>query len=250
MYGSLDIPEWMKTTNDRTVFRDFVYPARPLQSLDSSIFHDRAILSPRNDLVHQFNDEITAFRGTLSRDFYSYDEVRNQESTGQLTDYTPEYLRQVTCQGLPLGILRIQVGMPVMLLRNYYPKLGLCNGTRLIVTRLYSRCIKGRIVSQDPRFHGKEHIISRFTLDSNDELPFSMVRKQLPLRPCFAMTINKSQGQTLKMVGVDLSTPVFTHGQLYVALSRVTDVQNLLILLPPRARTSSNVVYPEALLTR
>ncbi|POS82216.1 hypothetical protein EPUL_006683, partial [Erysiphe pulchra] len=52
MYGSLDIPELMKTTNDRTVFRDFVYPARPLQSLDSSIFHDRAILSPRNDLVH------------------------------------------------------------------------------------------------------------------------------------------------------------------------------------------------------
>ncbi|POS86702.1 hypothetical protein EPUL_003476 [Erysiphe pulchra] len=140
--------------------------------------------------------------------------------------------------------------MPVMLLRNYNPKLGLCNGTRLIVTRFYSRCVKGRIVFQDPRFHGKEHVISRFTLDSNDELPFSMVRKQLPVRPCFAMTINKSQGQTLKIVGVDLSTPVFTHRQLYVALSRVTDVQNLFILLPPRASRTDNVVYPEALLTQ
>ncbi len=36
------------------------------------------------------------------------------------------------------------------------------------------------------------------------------------------MTINKSQGQSLKYVGLDLRVPVFTHGQLYVALSRAT----------------------------
>jgi ATP-dependent exoDNAse (exonuclease V) alpha subunit len=34
------------------------------------------------------------------------------------------------------------------------------------------------------------------------------------------MTINKAQGQTLHTVGVDLRSPVFSHGQLYVALSR------------------------------
>ena len=45
-------------------------------------------------------------------------------------------------------------------------------------------------------------------------------RHQFPIRPAHAMTINKSQGQTFDMVGMDLRRDVFNHGQLYVALSR------------------------------
>ncbi len=40
------------------------------------------------------------------------------------------------------------------------------------------------------------------------------------MRPAFAMTINKSQGQTFKHIGIFLRDSVFSHGQLYVALSR------------------------------
>ena len=47
-----------------------------------------------------------------------------------------------------------------------------------------------------------------------------MIRNQFPLIPAFAMTINKSQGQSFKNVGISLANPVFSHGQLYVALSR------------------------------
>jgi len=45
----------------------------------------------------------------------------------------------------------------------------------------------------------------------------------------FAMTINKSQGQTFEKVVVDLRKDVFNHGQLYVALSRVRSWDSLKI---------------------
>jgi len=50
------------------------------------------------------------------------------------------------------------------------------------------------------------------------------------------MTINKSQGQTIPNVGVYLPDPVFSHGQLYVAMSRATDRTHIRVLaLPPNA---------------
>jgi ATP-dependent exoDNAse (exonuclease V) alpha subunit len=65
------------------------------------------------------------------------------------------------------------------------------------------------------------------------------------------MAINKSQGQSLQIVGVDLRTAVFSHGQLYVALSRVTDVRRLTVLNgPERGRHVQNVVYSEVLESR
>ena len=65
--------------------------------------------------------------------------------------------------------------------------------------------------------------------DSN--FPFVMVRKQFPIRPCFAMTINKAQGQTLDMVGLYLPRPLFTHGQLYVAFSPVRRKSAIMVCL-------------------
>lgn len=62
------------------------------------------------------------------------------------------------------------------------------------------------------------------------------------------MTINQSQGQSLRIVGLHLLTPVFAHGRLYVALSRCTDYRNLSILLPFDSNgTTQNVVYKEVL---
>ena len=62
-------------------------------------------------------------------------------------------------------------------------------------------------------------------------LPFTLQRRQFPLKPCFAMTINKSQSQTLTRVGVYLQSEIFAHGQLYVAFSRVGRLADLKVSL-------------------
>jgi ATP-dependent DNA helicase PIF1 len=49
------------------------------------------------------------------------------------------------------------------------------------------------------------------------------------------MTVNKAQGQTIPNVGVYLPKPVFSHGQLYVALSRATARSSIRVLAMPSA---------------
>ena len=67
------------------------------------------------------------------------------------------------------------------------------------------------------------------TNPSDTVIPF--VRLQFPVRLAFCMTINKSQGQTLDYVGLYLPSPVFSHGQLYVAMSRVSKPSAIKILI-------------------
>jgi hypothetical protein len=97
-------------------------------------------------------------------------------------------------------------------------------------------------------FDGQLRTIPRVKLQSTDQqLSFTLSRKQFLLALSFAMTINKSQGQLFKAVGVDLRSPVFTHGQFYVAASRVTSKAGLCVLLPPGTNYICNIVYPEIL---
>ena len=133
-----------------------------------------------------------------------------------------------------------------MLLRNLSPKQGLCNGTRLILTKVSNILLNCKIASGDHA--GEEVLIPRINIMHRDELFIDWNRRQFPVRPAFAMTINKSQGQTFKTVGVWLEEAVFTHGQLYVAASRVGNPHHLHFAVNKSAEGKTrNVVYKEVL---
>jgi ATP-dependent DNA helicase PIF1 len=92
-------------------------------------------------------------------------------------------------------------------------------GNNLISAEILTGSHRGDIVT-----------IPRIDLAPSDKsLPFIFKRGPFPAIPAFAMTINKSQGQTFDHVGVQLAEPGFSHGQLYVALSRARNPNNIKI---------------------
>jgi len=239
------IPDNKSKSLANAIYPTLSNPAAPLPSCQH--LSERAILAARNDTVDNLNVQLLASMRGDAVTSYSADKIVDQENAEH---YASEYLNTINLSSLPPHELKLKVGAPVILLRNLSPSTGLCNGTRLKVIRISQRVIECEILAG--KHAGNIVFIPRIPLasSSTSDLPFDFQRTQFPLRLAFAMTINKAQGQTLRHVGLDLREPVFTHGQLYVALSRVTDAANLKIIVPdtPEARREGkikNVVYSE-----
>ena len=227
-----------------------IYPGIEHGEKDDQYFLDRTILGCTNDSVMELNEELLKRFPGEENVLLSADTVElEDEGMNEYQPYSVEYLNSLVSSSLPLAHLKLKVGCPVMLLRNLDPSKGLCNGTRLRVVEIRRRVLKSRIMSGDRRFSGKIVFIPRITLaPAAEDLPIPLRRRQFPVRLAFAMTMNKSQGQSLKHVGLDLRRPVFSHGQLYVGLSRCTSGHRVKVLLKEvDGGRTVNVVYKEIL---
>ncbi|CAN1774479.1 ATP-dependent DNA helicase PIF1 [Linum perenne] len=212
----------------------------------------RAVLAPHHDMVHKVNAHVLSLIPGEEITYLSSDTIDSEKGKQNVIhpEFPNEMLNSLQIPGFPDHEIKLKVGVPIILLRNIDQATGLCNGTRMVVKLLRQWFIEAEIISGSNI--GESVFLPRMTL-TTEYLSLNIVlsRRQYPVAICFAMTINKSQGQTLKQVGLCLQHQVFSHGQLYVALSRVTTRSGLKILSCDvdgnHLNTMQNIVYKEIL---
>jgi ATP-dependent DNA helicase PIF1 len=252
---------------------EFVFPSDILSNAETCL--ERAILSPFNEFVDEFNDAILQRVPGEARTYLSSDSIEDDNAVGDNPRRplaTPDYLNSLREPGIPPHDLTIKVGSICRFTRNFSAAKGITKNTRVIVRQLLRHSVE---VSTLPLKIGRRtlpsvcqkttwahecysHMDIQITLHvpridfkfSPSKIPFEVTRRQIPLVLCYATTFNGCQGLTVKKLALDLRRPVFSHGQLYSAMTRVPDARSVVILKSDGESDTRtrNIVWQELLL--
>ncbi|KAH9984950.1 hypothetical protein BJV77DRAFT_952192 [Russula vinacea] len=181
--------------------------------------------------------------------FYSADSIK-EDSEAPDDDLSPDYLSLQTHNGVPPHLLRVKTGCICSIMRNLSVRKGLVKNARVIVTSVHRHFVQVQVISNRDGTLRAIHYIPRIRFEFNP--PYSswtIQRVQFPLRLAYACTFNGCVGLILDKAVLDQRTPVFTHGQLYTALSRVRSSEGCRILFNEGDGPETvNIVYKDLLL--
>ena len=212
---------------------------------DPNWLAERTLIAAKNQTVAYLNWLVLSKFPCDKEDHREY--LSHDESKEESTVFDIDLIHRDTPPGFPQHVLELKKGVLVMLLRNLNPSEGHCNGSRYVISNLMKNLIECEAVTGKNK--GTRVLFPRIYFQTLENYHLNFVRHQFPLKLAFAMTANRSQGQSMKKVGIYLPTPFFSHGQLYVACSRVTSPDGLKICVGDSGDGSSteNTVFKDIL---
>ncbi|KAJ6469820.1 hypothetical protein C8R45DRAFT_837129 [Mycena sanguinolenta] len=161
---------------------------------------------------------------------------------------TPDFLNSGKEPAVPPHKITLAVGSICRLTRNFDVSRGLTKNTRVIVRRK-SPLFRCSVIYSS--IQERVHIPRIVAWWQPKGVGFKVLRKQLPLVLSYAATFNGCQGLTVQRLALDLRRPVFSHGQLYSAMSRVPNQRDVLVLRAEGETldtTTTNIVWKELLI--
>jgi hypothetical protein len=248
IYRLPTIPYHLDTDEGMKEALSWLYP----DGFNSSTMYNSCILAARNDRGDRWN-EIVQDMNPNEKVLYKSKDVLCEvdDPHGRLQRMlTTAVLNDCNNNGVPPHLLHLKKGDICLVLRNLSKRHGLVTNKRVRILELMSNSIKVQTLDSNPKVAIIPRIRFKFRLSLGDS--FEMMRTQFPLRLAYCMSYNKSQGQTLQRVLLDITTPPFAHGHLYVALSRVTLYSDVHIIcensqLFDEMPFATNTTYPELL---
>ena len=206
---------------------EFVFPGK-FECLEN--FSNSAILCATNKSVNEWNNLIQSYNSEKEHTLYSYnsfDMVDDVNNTIKAM-ITPHVLQSYNESNVPPHKLVLKVNDICFIMRNLNKKEGLTNNTRVRIIKISKYSIRVCTLNTNyPKYFNIPRI--RFNVNLPYGTSYTMCRLQFPLRLAYSMTYNKSQGQEFKKCLVDITSPPFTHGHLYVALSRIRNCESIKI---------------------
>ena len=224
----------------------FVFPDHILSN--PFLCLSRSILAPTNVQIANYNHRMLARLAGAGKTYLAADSIKESEDPSTVPPTALlDYLSLHPPPSLPPPALTLKTGAMCRMLRNFSVDRGLVKNARVVVTHLGAHVIAVKKLLEDG-ITTDDILLPCITFTASLPSGHTLLRKQFPLALAYATTFNSCQGLTLDRLGADLTRPVFSHGQLYTALSRVRRREHALLLLPTDEPYTTNITYNELLM--